>query len=194
MLHVKDWGVLLTLFVRVVLIWVSLGITTIIMTLCVRWDHQPVMITFITFMSDSMGSLTTRFSEVFLWVHQRSNVFLWDHKIVCVREHDSYGYYLHKIFGEIWFVDLNLIWCYILLIWCDIVWSLEFDPVILSRLDAYAWFGGSRARDVLEVGAFEGRLKIGVGVLEENFYLQRSFNLRGWSTSKVRESSSSWEN
>ena len=40
-----------------------------------------------------------------------------------------------------------------------------------------------RARDVLEVG-----------VLEESLYLQNSFNLRGWSTSEVRESSSFWKN
>ena len=38
-----------------------------------------------------------------------------------------------------------------LLIWWDVVRSLEFDPLILSRLDVYAWFGGSEARDVLEV-------------------------------------------
>ena len=38
-----------------------------------------------------------------------------------------------------------------LLIWCDAVQSLEFDPLILSRLYAYAWFGESGARDVLEI-------------------------------------------
>ena len=57
---------------------------------------------------------------------------------------------------------------------CDVVQSLEFNPLILSRLDTSAWFGGSEARDVLEVGA-----------LEENLYLQRSFNLQGWSISEV---------
>ena len=47
------------------------------------------------------------------------------------------------------------IWAWVdvvfLLIWCDAVQSLEFDHLILSWLDAYAWFGGSGARDVLEV-------------------------------------------
>ena len=27
-----------------------------------------------------------------------------------------------------------------MLIWCNVVRSLEFDPLILSRLDADAWF------------------------------------------------------
>ena len=57
----------------------------------------------------------------------------------------------HEIYEEIWFVELNLSWCCILLIWCDVVQSLEFDHLILSRLDAYAWFRGSGARDILEV-------------------------------------------
>ncbi|TYK26089.1 putative mitochondrial protein [Cucumis melo var. makuwa] len=39
---------------------------------------------------------------------------------------------------------------------------------------------------------FEGVLE--VGDLEESLYLQRSFNLRGWSTSGVEEASISWEN
>ena len=44
---------------------------------------------------------------------------------------------LHEIFEEIWFVELML--CF-LLIWCDAVRSLEFDSLILSRSDVYAWF------------------------------------------------------
>ena len=38
-----------------------------------------------------------------------------------------------------------------LLIWCDVVLSLQFDHLILYRLNVYAWFGGSGARDFLEV-------------------------------------------
>ena len=45
---------------------------------------------------------------------------------------------------------------------CDAVQSLEFDHLILSRLDACAWFGGSGAHAVFEVGA-----------LEESLYLQK---------------------
>ena len=48
-------------------------------------------------------------------------------------------------------------WCWtwldvvFLLVWCDVVLSLQFDTLILSRLNAYAWFGGSGAHDILEV-------------------------------------------
>ena len=43
-----------------------------------------------------------------------------------------------------------------------------------------------------ETSIFEGVLE--VEDLEESLDLQRSFNLRGWSTLGVEESSSSWEN
>ena len=89
-------------------------------------------------------------------------------------------------YNDLWYTILDIIsqGYQVDLSWCS--WSL---------LNVYAWFGeaehvmffklveylrliwGSEARDVLEVG-----------VLEESLYLQRSFNLRGWSTSGVRES------
>ena len=68
----------------------------------------------------------------------------------------------------------------VLLIWCDVVRNLKFDPLILSRLDACAWFGGSGACDVLEIR-----------VLEESFYLQRSFNIWGYEDGRLQELGSS---
>ena len=77
-----------------------------------------------------------------------------------------------------------------MLIWCDVVRSLEFDPLILSQLDAYAWFEEAKHVMFLKLKSwkkacifkrasiFEGVFE--VGVLEESLYLQRSFNLR-WS-------------
>ena len=144
-------------------------------------------------------------------------------------------------------VKVVFLWTWVkvvfLLIWCDAVQSLEFDHLVISWLDAYAWFGGSEAHDVLEVcwtfmldlekrstwcfsnwlnvyAWFEKaehvmflKLKSWKKVCvykwkkvcifkwasifedgEESLYLQRSFNLRGWSTSTLRESSSYWKN
>ena len=89
----------------------------------------------------------------------------------------------HRIFGELWFVELNLWLCciYVDLMQCcliSIIWS--FDSLSIECLHLI-WENG--ARDVLEVG-----------VLEENFYLQRNLNLREWSITRVKESSGSWEN
>ena len=88
-------------------------------------------------------------------------------------------------------------WTYVdvvfMLIWCDVVQSLEFDLLILSRLDAYAWFEEAKHVMFLKLGSwkkacifeeasiFEGVLE--VEDLEESLDLQRSFNLRrcSWS-------------
>lgn len=93
---------------------------------------------------------------------------------------------LHEVSEETCFVELNLCWCRVL-IWCDVVWSLEFHPLILF-VGCLRLVWGIGSRDVLEVGV------LGVGVLKQSlYYLKRDFNLRGWwLASGGREPSGSW--
>ena len=97
-----------------------------------------------------------------------------------------------------------------LLIWWDVIWSLEFDHLILSRLNANAWFEEAEHMVFLKlefwkkvcifkgVSIFEescslGRKLVEVGVLKESSYLSRSFNLQEQSTLGDKDSSSSWK-
>ena len=43
----------------------------------------------------------------------------------------------NEVFRETCFVELNFCWCWL---WCDVVYSLVFDPLTLTRLNTYTWF------------------------------------------------------
>ena len=84
-----------------------------------------------------------------------------------------------------------------LLIWCDVVRSIEFDPLILSRLDAYVWFEEAEQVMFLKLESWkkfcifkEGSIfeeswslvkLVEIGVLEESLYLKGASIFKdGW--------------
>ena len=76
-----------------------------------------------------------------LWKVWWTFIFFITRVVVCTR-------FLEKFASWSWtWVDVVF-----LLIWYNVVRYLEFDHLILSRLNVYTWFWESEACDVLEVG------------------------------------------